>query len=51
MDKNDRKQVVYLDLEETKQKIKFTKIAATRSEEELATLEEQYASWLDLIDR
>lgn len=51
MDKGARKQVVYLDLEELKNKERFEKIIPYQPDAELEPLEEQYAAWLDLIDR
>jgi hypothetical protein len=51
MDKGMRKQAVYLDLEELKAKDRFSKLMENKTDEELLTLEEQYDSWLNLIDR
>ncbi len=51
MEKSERKQVVYLDLEELKYKERFEKYVSYQPDDEIETLEEQYENWLDLIDR
>ncbi len=51
MDKDVKKPVVYLDLGDMKQKERFAQFVLPRSVNERSSLEEQYASWLDLIDR
>ncbi len=51
MEKSGRKQVIYLDLEEMKYRDRFEKYIAYQPDDEIESLEEQYATWLDLLDR
>ncbi len=51
MEDENRKQAVYLDLQEVLDPDRRLKREPARTPEEAASLEERYSSWLDLLDR